>query len=75
VAGYVSRDDVVRPISQPLPRNVSLVAADIQFIDHAKREARAARTRATRWLPAERHQRLCEPEGSPRHPMLICIDS
>jgi sulfide:quinone oxidoreductase len=34
--GYESRDDVVRP----LPRNVSLVAADIQFIDHVKREVR-----------------------------------
>lgn len=38
--GYESRDDVVRPIAQPLPRNVSLVAADIQFIDHVKREVR-----------------------------------
>ena len=31
---------MVRPIAQPLPRNVSLVAADIQFIDHVKREVR-----------------------------------
>ena len=38
--GYDSRDDVVRPIAQPLPHNVSLVAADIQFIDHVKREVR-----------------------------------
>jgi sulfide:quinone oxidoreductase len=36
--GYSSRDDVVRPIASPLPRNVAPVAADIQFIDHAKRE-------------------------------------
>ena len=41
--GYDSRDDVVRPIAQPLPRNVSLVAADIQFIDHAKRVVRTDR--------------------------------
>jgi sulfide:quinone oxidoreductase len=40
--GYDSRDDVVRPIAQPLPRNVGLVAADIQFIDHAKREVRTS---------------------------------
>jgi len=38
--GYGSRDDVVRPIAEPLPRNVTLASADIQFIDHAKREVR-----------------------------------
>jgi sulfide:quinone oxidoreductase len=41
--GYDSRDDVVRPIAQPLPRNVGLVAADIEFIDHVKREVRTSR--------------------------------
>jgi sulfide:quinone oxidoreductase len=40
--GYGSRDDVVRPIADPLPRNVSLVRADIEFIDHAKREVRTS---------------------------------
>ena len=40
--GYESRDDVVRPITQPLPRHVALVGADIQFIDHAKREVRTS---------------------------------
>jgi hypothetical protein len=38
--GYGSRDDVVRPIASALPRNVALVAAEIQFIDHAKRQVR-----------------------------------
>jgi sulfide:quinone oxidoreductase len=38
--GYASRDDVVRPIADPLPRHASLLAADIQFIDHARREVR-----------------------------------
>jgi len=40
--GYHALDDVVRPIAQPLPRNVELVSADIQFIDHAKREVRSS---------------------------------
>jgi sulfide:quinone oxidoreductase len=40
--GYGSRSDIVRPIAEPLPRNASLVAADIQFIDHAKREVRTS---------------------------------
>ena len=34
--GYESPDDIVRPIAEPLPRGARLVAADIQFIDHAK---------------------------------------
>jgi len=36
--GYDSRDDVIRPIAAPLPRNVNLLSADIRLIDHAKRE-------------------------------------
>jgi len=35
--GYESQADVVRPIAAPLPRNVHLIAADVQLIDHAKR--------------------------------------
>jgi len=38
--GYQSQDDVVRPIASPLPRNVTLVNADIRLIDHAKRAVR-----------------------------------
>ena len=38
--GYESQDDVVRPIASPLPRNVTLVNADVRLIDHAKREVR-----------------------------------
>ena len=40
--GYGSRDDVVRPIAQPLPRHARLVAADIELIDHAGREVRTS---------------------------------
>ncbi len=35
--GYHTQEDVVRPISAPLPRNVDLVRTDIRLIDHAKR--------------------------------------
>jgi sulfide:quinone oxidoreductase len=40
--GYGSRDDVIRPIAEPLPRNVKLLSADIQLIDHARREVRTS---------------------------------
>ena len=36
--GYDGEVDVVRPIASPLPRSVSLVAADINLIDHVKRQ-------------------------------------
>ncbi len=39
--GYDTQDDVVRPITSPLPRNVTLVNAEVRLIDHAKREIRA----------------------------------
>ena len=38
--GYRSQEDVVRPITVPLPRNVGFVAADVQLIDHEQREVR-----------------------------------
>jgi len=41
--GYQTQDDVVRPISAPLPRNVDLVRTDIRLIDHAKREVQTDR--------------------------------
>ena len=40
--GYHAREDVVRPISSPLPRSVELVFADVQHIDTAKREVRSS---------------------------------
>ena len=41
--GYQTQDDVVRPISAPLPRNIDLVRTDIRLIDHAKREVQTDR--------------------------------
>jgi sulfide:quinone oxidoreductase len=36
--GYRAREDVVKPITVPLPRNVGFVTAEVRLIDHAKRE-------------------------------------
>jgi len=41
--GYQTQEDVVRPISSPLPRNVDLVRTDIRLIDHAKRQVQTDR--------------------------------
>ena len=41
--GYRTEEDVVRPISAPLPHNVDLVRSDIRLIDHAKREVQTDR--------------------------------
>ncbi len=41
--GYETEDDVVRPISAPLPHNVDLVRADVKLIDHAKRVVQTER--------------------------------
>jgi len=40
--GYEAQADVVRPIAAPLPRNVRLINADVQLIDHAQRTVRTA---------------------------------
>jgi sulfide:quinone oxidoreductase len=40
--GYHGADDVVRPIASPLPSQAQLVAAEIQHIDHARREVRTS---------------------------------
>jgi len=36
--GYREQDDVVRPITAPLPSGVAFVAAEVVLIDHAQRE-------------------------------------
>ncbi len=41
--GYHTQEDVVRPISAPLPRNVDLVRTDIRLIEHAKRQVQTDR--------------------------------
>jgi sulfide:quinone oxidoreductase len=41
--GYRSQNDVVKPISVPLPRNVAFVPADVRLIDRAKREVQTDR--------------------------------
>jgi sulfide:quinone oxidoreductase len=41
--GYRTEEDVVRPISAPLPRNVDLVRSDIRLIDYAKQEVQTDR--------------------------------
>lgn len=38
--GYNTAEELIRPISAPLPHNVQLVAAEVQHIDHARRVVR-----------------------------------
>jgi len=40
--GYHGTGDVVRPIASPLPSQAGLVAAEIEHIDHARREVRTS---------------------------------
>jgi sulfide:quinone oxidoreductase len=41
--GFDSSDDLVRPVTAPLPRNVAFVAADVLQIDPVRREVRSSR--------------------------------
>jgi sulfide:quinone oxidoreductase len=38
--GYREEDDVVKPIADPLPRDVTFIATEVYLIDHAQREVR-----------------------------------